>query len=179
LYRQALSTRDKTQAHIFKSQVSQSDAQLDLLEKKIQRAALVSSLDGVIISGDLNRSLGAPVKTGDLLFEVAPLDEYRLIVLVDEKQVVDVKPGQSGTLTLKAMADNSLPLVVTKVSPVFSEDEKGIAYRVEAQLARHYAGLRPGMEGVAKIDIDQRSFAWIYLHELFDVIRLWVWRWLP
>jgi hypothetical protein len=32
---------------------------------------------------------------------------------------------------------------------------------------------------VAKIDIDRRSFAWIYLHELFDVIRLWVWRWLP
>ena len=179
LYRQALSTRDKTQAHIFKSQVSQSDAQLDLLEKKIQRATLVSSLDGVIISGDLNRSLGAPVKTGDLLFEVAPLDEYRLIILVDEKQVVDVKPGQSGTLTLKAMPDNSLPLVVNKVSPVFSEDEKGIAYRVEAQLAEHYAGLRPGMEGVAKIDIDQRSFAWIYLHELFDVIRLWAWRWLP
>ena len=179
LYRQALSTRDKTQAHIFKSQVSQADAQLDLLEKKIQRSALVSSLDGIIISGDLNRSLGAPVKTGDLLFEVAPLDEYRLIILVDEKQVVDVKPGQSGTLTLKAMPDNSLPLVVNKVSPVFSEDEKGIAYRVEAQLAEHYAGLRPGMEGVAKIDIDQRSFGWIYLHELFDVIRLWAWRWLP
>ena len=178
-YRKALSTRDKTQAHIFKSQVSQTEAQLDLLEQKIQRSALVSSLDGVIISGDLNRSLGAPVKTGDLLFEVAPLDEYRLIILVDEKQVVDVKPGQNGTLTLKAMPDNSLPLVVNKVSPVFSEDEKGIAYRVEAKLAEHYAGLRPGMEGVAKIDIDERSFGWIYLHELFDVIRLWAWRWLP
>ena len=74
---------------------------------------------------------------------------------------------------------SSLPMVVHKVSPVFSENEKGIAYRVEAGLEEQVAGLRPGMEGVAKIDIDQRSFAWIYLHELFDVIRLWVWRWLP
>jgi multidrug resistance efflux pump len=178
-YRKALSQRDQTQAHIFKTQVSQADAQLELLEKKIERSSLVSTLDGVIISGDLSRSLGAPVKTGDLLFEVAPLDEYRLIIFVDEKQVIDVQPGQNGTLTLNALPGSTLPLVVHKVSPVFSEDEKGIAYRVEAQLAEHFAGLRPGMEGVAKIDIDRRSFAWIYLHELFDVIRLWTWRWLP
>ncbi len=178
-YRKALSTRDKTQAHIFKSQVSQAEAQLNLLEKKIQRSALVSTLDGVIISGDLSRSLGAPVKTGDVLFEVAPLDEYRLIILVDEKQVVDVKEGLTGALTLKSLPGNTLPFVVHKVSPVFAEDENGIAYRVEARLVENHAGLRPGMEGVAKIDIDQRSLTWIYLHELFDVIRLWAWRWLP
>ena len=178
-YRKALSNRDKTQAHIYKSQVSQAEAQLSLLEKKIERSTLVSKLDGIIISGDLSRSLGAPVKTGDVLFEVAPLDEYRLIVFVDEKQVVDVKQGFAGTLTLKALPGKKLPFVVHKVSPVFAEDENGIAYRVEARLLEQYAGLRPGMEGVAKIDIEQRSYAWIYLHELFDLIRLWAWRWLP
>ena len=178
-YRKALSRRNQTEAHIFKTQVDQADAQLELLAKKIERASLVSTLDGVIISGDLSRSLGAPVKTGDLLFEVAPLDEYRLIILVDEKQVVDIQPGQSGTLNLNAMPGDTLALEVHQVSPVFSENEKGIAYRVEARLAEQFAGLRPGMEGVAKIDIDRRSFAWIYLHELIDVLRLWVWRWLP
>jgi multidrug resistance efflux pump len=178
-YRKALSTRDKSQAHIFKSQVSQTDAQLRLVQNKIQRSALVSSLDGVIISGDLTRSLGAPVKTGEVLFEVAPLDEYRLIISVDEKQVADVKEGLTGELTLKALPANTLPFVVHKVSPVFEEDVNGIAYRVEARLVEHHTALRPGMEGVAKIDIGQRSFTWIYLHELFDVIRLWAWRWLP
>ncbi|MDH3535839.1 MAG: efflux RND transporter periplasmic adaptor subunit [Gammaproteobacteria bacterium] len=178
-YRKALSTRDKTQAHIFKSQVSQAEAQLNLLDKKIRRSALVATLDGIIISGDLSRSLGAPVKTGDLLFEVAPLDEYRLIILVDEKQVVDVREGLAGELTLKALPGKTLPFAVHKVSPVFAEDENGIAYRVEARLVENHAGLRPGMEGVAKIEIDQRSLGWIYLHELFDVMRLWAWRWLP
>ncbi len=178
-YRKALSTRDQTQAHIFKSQVSQAEAQLNLVEKKIQRSTLVSKLDGIIITGDLSRSLGAPVKTGDVLFEVAPLDEYRLIVSVDEKQVVDVKPGLTGALTLKALPEKKLPFVVHKVSPVFAKDENGIAYRVEARLVEHHPGLRPGMEGIAKIEIDKRSFAWIYLHELFDLIRLWAWRWLP
>ena len=178
-YRKALSERDQTQAHIFKSRVSQAQAQLSLLEKKIERSTLVSTLDGIIISGDLSRSLGTPVKTGDILFEVAPLDEYRLVILVDEKQVVDVSEGLQGALTLKALPGKALPFVVHKVSPVFAEDEKGITYRVEARLVEENTSLRPGMEGVAKIEIDQRRLGWIYFHELFDLIRLWAWRWLP
>lgn len=178
-YRKALSIRDKTQVHIAKARISQAEAQLNLLETKIQRAALVSTLDGVIITGDLSRSLGAPVKTGDLLFEVAPLEEYRLVILVDEKQVVDVTKGLKGKLTLKSLPGEQVPFVVHKVSPVFTEDEQGIAYRVEATLDKTRTELRPGMEGVAKIHIGQRGLAWIYLHELIDLIRLWAWRWLP
>lgn len=178
-YRKALSTRDKTQVHISKSRMSQAQAQLNLLEKKIQRSALVSTLDGIIISGDLSRSLGAPVKSGDLLFEVAPLEEYRLVILVDEKQVVDVTEGLNGVLSLKSLPGEKLSFVVHNVSPVFAQDDEGIAYRVEARFGLARAGLRPGMEGVAKIEIGQRRLVWIYFHEIVDLIRLWAWRWLP
>lgn len=178
-YRQALSSREQAQAHIYKSQVRQADAQLNLLDKKIERSQLIAALDGVIITGDLSRSLGSPVNTGDVLFEVAPLDEYRLIILVDEKQVVDVQHGMRGALTLKALSDKEQLFTVDKVSPVFEENVTGISYRVEAILDENLPSLRPGMQGVAKIEIEQRSYLWIYLHELFDVIRLWLWRWLP
>lgn len=178
-YRQALAKREQAQAHIYKSQVSQAEAQLKLLEKKTQRSTLIAPLDGVIIAGDLSRSLGAPVKAGDVLFEVAPLDEYRLVIFVDEKQVVDVQADLHGVLNLKALPGTDLNFTVQKVSPVFEENTDGIAYRVEATLDDNHSTLRPGMQGVAKIDIDQRSFAWIYLHSLYDAIRLWLWSWLP
>ena len=178
-YRQALSKRDMAQAHIFKSQISQAEAQLHLLEKKIQRSSLSAPLDGVIIKGDLSRSLGATVEQGEVLFEVAPLDEYRLVILVDEQQVIDVQPGLQGDLTLKALPDAELAFTVQQVSPVFEENASGIAYRVEAGFNEANPALRPGMQGIAKISIDQRSYLWIYLHELIDAIRLWVWSWLP
>ena len=178
-YRQALSDRDMAQAHIFKSQVSQAEAQLRLLEKKIQRSSLSAPLDGVIIKGDLSRSLGATVEQGEVLFEVAPLDEYRLVILVDEQQVIDVQPGLQGELTLKALPDAELAFTVQQVSPVFEENASGIAYRVEAGFNEANPALRPGMQGIAKISIDQRSYLWIYLHELIDAIRLWGWSWLP
>jgi len=178
-YRQALSKRDMAQAHIFKSQISQAEAQLHLLEKKIQRSSLSAPLDGVIIKGDLSRSLGATVEKGEVLFEVAPLDEYRLVILVDEQQVIDVQPGLQGELTLKALPDAELAFTVQQVSPVFEENASGIAYRVEAGFNEANPALRPGMQGVAKISIDQRSYLWIFLHELIDAIRLWGWSWLP
>jgi multidrug resistance efflux pump len=178
-YRQALGARDQAQALIYKSQVKQADAQLSLLEKKIQRSTLAAPLDGVIIAGDLSRSLGAPVKTGDVLFEVAPLDEYRLVILVDEQRVADVKQGMRGELTLKALPATRLGFTVHKISPVFEENAKGIAYRVEARLGENHPGLRPGMQGVAKISIDRRSYLWIYLHDLVDALRLWLWSWMP
>ena len=178
-YRQALAKRDQAQAHIFKSQIKQTDSQIKLLHTKIQLASLLSPLSGMIISGDLSRSLGSTVKTGDLLFEVAPLDEYRLIILIDEKLVVDIKPGLTGVLTLKALHTDELTFVVDKVSPVFEENANSIAYRVEAQLDKKHPSLRPGMQGSAKIDIAQRSYGWIYLHELYYAVRLWLWSWLP
>jgi len=178
-YRQALSKRDMAQAHIFKSQISQAEAQLHLLEKKIQRSSLSAPLDGVIIKGDLSRSLGATVEKGEVLFEVAPLDEYRLVILVDEQQVIDVQPGLQGELTLKALPDAELAFTVQQVSPVFEENASGIAYRVEAAFNEANPALRPGMQGIAKISIDQRSYLWIFLHELIDAIRLWGWSWLP
>jgi len=178
-YRQALSDRDMAQAHIFKSQISQAEAQLRLLEKKIQRSSLLAPLEGVIIKGDLSRSLGATVDKGEVLFEVAPLDEYRLVILVDEQQVIDVQPGLQGELTLKALPDAKLAFTVQQVSPVFEENASGIAYRVEAGFNESNPALRPGMQGIAKISIDQRSYLWIFLHELIDAISLWGWSWLP
>ena len=178
-YRQTLAVRDKAQAHIFKSKIEQADAQLELLDIKIQRSTLNSPIDGVIISGDLSRSLGAPVTTGDVLFEISPLDEYRLIISVDEDQVVDVQQGLQGVLSLTALPDEKIKFTVQNVSPVFEENIDGISYRVEAAFGEKYPALRPGMQGVAKIEIDKRSFIWIYLHQLYDAIRLWVWSWLP
>ncbi len=47
--------------------------------------------------------------------------------------------------------------------------------RVEAATA----ALRPGLEGVAKIEVGRRRLVWIWTHELFDWIRLWAWSWWP
>ena len=52
-------------------------------------------------------------------------------------------------------------------------------FRVEARLEGPTPALRPGMEGVAKIEVGERRLIWIWTHSLVDWLRLWIWNWLP
>ncbi|MDO6823780.1 efflux RND transporter periplasmic adaptor subunit [Marinobacter sp. 1_MG-2023] len=178
-YRQALGQRDMAQAYIYKSQISQVNAELNLVERKLERSAIRASMDGYIIAGDLSRSLGAPVELGDVLFEVAPLDSYRLVIYVEEQNIAEVRSGAVGHVNLQALPGKELGFAVSKVSPVFEDRANSIVYRVEAILDQQYPALRPGMQGVAKIEVGERSLAWIYFHELYNAVVLWLWKWLP
>jgi len=178
-YREALSVHDRTQLNILHARIAQSQAQLALLDENLTRTQLRAPFDGVIVQGDLSRSLGAPVEKGTLLFEVAPLDGYRIILEVDERDIAYVAAGKRGQLGLSAMPGETLPLAVEKITPVSSAVDGRNVFRVEASVLRPVASLRPGMEGVAKIEIGRRRLIWIWTHDLFDRLRLWAWSWWP
>ena len=52
-------------------------------------------------------------------------------------------------------------------------------FRVDAELDRVPARLRPGMEGVGKVLVGERRLIWIWTHEAVNWMRLALWRWLP
>jgi multidrug resistance efflux pump len=175
-YGAALAARNRNQQRILRSRQNQVRTQLELLEGLIQRAHLVSPIDGIVVSGDLSESFGSPVDRGQLLFEVAPLDSYRLILSVDERDVARVSPGQQGELVLAGKPDAPVEFEVVRIMPI-SQPEDGInAFRVEASLAAKPDWLRPGMAGAAKITTGTRTLAWIYGHKMIDAIRLRIWR---
>jgi hypothetical protein len=68
---------------------------------------------------------------------------------------------------------------VAQLTPVSTTQEGRNFFRVEAQLTQLHDRLRPGMEGVGKIEIDRRLFMWVWTHQLVDWVRLAVWSWLP
>ena len=127
------------------------------------------------VSGDLSQSLGAPVKKGEVLFTVAPLDSYRVILEVDEREIADVTTGMQGHLALSAIPGELLPFTVEKLTPISTAADGRNFFRVEASLGSAFASLRPGMEGVGKIDAGDRRLAWLFTHDLFDWLRLWLW----
>ena len=66
------------------------------------------------------------------------------------------------------------------LNDAFSRAREGRNYfRVEAALEHAPAQLRPGMEGVGKIDVARRRLIWIWTHGLVDRARLWLWSSLP
>ncbi len=98
---------------------------------------------------------------------------------VDERDIGYVDVGRSGRLALAGLPAQPLSLTVTKVTPVAIAEEGRNFFRVEAHLDDASLRLRPGMEGVGKIDVGRASLVWIWTHSLVEWIWLTTWKWLP
>ncbi|MCP5059626.1 MAG: HlyD family efflux transporter periplasmic adaptor subunit [bacterium] len=177
--RAAMAESDRSQVRILQAQVEQADAELELIIEQRRRTRLVAPFDGVITRGDLSQALGSPVERGEVLFEVAPRDDYRITLEVDGRDIAFVEAGQAGRLTLQALPGEARPFVVRRVTPISSAEEGRSFFRVEAALEGDGSGLRPGMDGVAKIDAGRRSLLWIWTHSALDWLRMAWWAWVP
>lgn len=177
--RQAIAEGNRARAGILEAQAGQVRAQIALIDEQIARARLVAPFDAVIVKGDLSQSLGAAVERGNVLFELAPLDTYRIIMKVDERDITDVAVGQAGRLALTSMPNEEIALVIDKITPVSVVDQGRNFFRVEARAKGAVERLRPGMEGVGKIQVERRRLIWIWTHKLVHWTRMWVWSWWP
>jgi multidrug resistance efflux pump len=177
--REARATRDLPTVQISSAQLQQSQAELALVLDKIRRARLVAPFDGIVVSGDLSQQIGAPVETGKQLFEIAPLHSYRIILQVDERDIRHIQVGQAGQLVMTGIAGEPMAFQVANVTPVATAEEGKNFFRVEASLAEASQRLRPGMEGIGKIEVGERSLWWIMTHGFSDWLTLSVWSWMP
>lgn len=178
-YDEARAAGERAQVRILAAQIEEADAELARIEERILRTRLVAPFDALVVAGDLTQSLGAAVARGDVLFELAPLDRYRVLLDVDEQQIGDVQVGQAGSVLLAAIPNEPLPFEVTKLTPLASAEEGANTFRVEGVLGEVSGRLRPGMEGVGKIDVGRRNLFWIWTRGLQAWLRLQIWSWWP
>ena len=102
--REALAKRERSALIVLGAQIQQALSQLTLVEERLARVRVLAPFDGVVVSGDLSQMLGSPIEKGKVLFEVAPLTAYRIILQVDERDIGYVVPGQKGTVALAGIS---------------------------------------------------------------------------
>lgn len=175
--REAMAGHDLTAMQVVGAQLREAQAQLDLLDDKLARVKMLAPYDGVVVTGDLSQQVGTPVEAGKKLFEIAPLHSYRIILQVDERDIGQVRVGQTGDLVMTGLAGDPMPFTVAKIMPVATAQDGRNFYRVEARLKQDSPLLLPGMEGVGKIGAGDRKLGWVLLHSLLDWLRLNLWSW--
>lgn len=174
---QAMAERKRALIRILSAQIEEAEARIELLDDQLLRTIVTAPFDALVVEGDLSQSLGKAVAQGEVLFRLAPLDGYRVILKVDERDVQDVVVSQTGRLLLAGLADRPMSFEVVKLTPVTVAEEGGNAFLVEAKLIQLDPAIRPGMEGIGKIDIGRRKLLWIWTHRMVDWARLIVWSW--
>ncbi len=162
---------------ILRAQLDQSAAQYELATERLLKTHIKAPIAGIVVSGDLTQKIGTPVEKGDVLYEIAPTEGFRVVIEVDERNIDEIHPDQIGQVVFEATPDQTLAFTIDRITPV-SESKDGRNYfRVEAHLSALPKVVQPGMEGIAHIDIEDRSRWWIWTHQVFDWLHLMVWRW--
>ena len=176
-HREAMAKRNRAQVNILGAQIQQAKAQLDLAESRLKRTNITAPFAGLIVNGDLSQRLGAVIQQGEVLFELTPLDNYRVILQVDEKRIAEIKIGQRGPLVLSSLPEEEYYFQIEKILPTTTIKDGENLFRVEARLENPSDRLRPGMQGVGKVEIEQRRLVSIWTQTIREWINLQVWEW--
>jgi biotin carboxyl carrier protein len=154
----------------------QATARLKMVRYHIDRAQVKAPFAGIVVEGDLKELQGAPVRKGDVLFKVARIEKMYAELKVDERDVHEVSQGASGEIAFVSRPDLKFPILVERVDPVATAEEKGNVFLVRCLFPEARATWwRPGMSGVAKIDAGKRNILWILTHRTIDFLRMWLW----
>ncbi|MFP4144184.1 MAG: efflux RND transporter periplasmic adaptor subunit [Phycisphaeraceae bacterium] len=174
-----LAWRDGKQAErqVALAQAEQAEAEVELLEHRLDRASLTAPISGVVIEGDLRKQMGRPVEKGQELFTIAPLDALRAVMMVPEDRIFDVREGQTGELATASHPGEKMPFVVEQVYPVAEVVDKQNVFKARLRLegSAEEFFLKPGVEGVAKADAGRASFGWLWTRDAVNWVRMKLW----
>lgn len=168
---------DRAEYSVSQGRAEAARAKLELLQQQLGRSQLRAPFDGIVIKGDLSQSIGAPVERGAELITLAPDTGYRVMIEAEETEIADLKTGQTGRLILAAMPAKTLPFRVERITPLATTEEGHHFFSVYATLEGKLPALRPGMQGFAKIEVDQRSMLFNGVRHALNWMRIKLWSW--
>lgn len=174
---QAIAENKQAEAQQAQATIEQTRSRINLLQYQIDQATIRSPINGVVLSGYWHDKVGGVVELGQTMFDVAPLEELVAIVRVDENDIdmIDTQSFQAGELATRSVPEEKFNIQVTRVVPLATPEEGTNAFEVRCRIDDPAVWLRPGMEGLAKIEIGDRRIAWIATHRIIDYIRLKLW----
>jgi multidrug efflux pump subunit AcrA (membrane-fusion protein) len=164
------------EASIAEAQAEQAAAKLDLLRFHRSQAALLAPFAGVVVEGDLRKRIGVPVKQGDVMFKIARTDRLYVECAVPERSVQELREGASGQIAFASLPKLTFAIRIVRVEPAAVARENANVFLARCVLESAPPDwARPGMSGVAKLDVGKRSLFWVVTHRTVDFLRLYFW----
>jgi multidrug resistance efflux pump len=161
---------------ITRAQYDQSAARHELIRYQLDRAVVRAPFSGIIVEGDLKERIGSPVRQGDMLFKLARIERLYAELKVSENDIHEIGQTVEGEIALASRPEDVYPIEVFRMEPVAVAEEKGNVFIVHAGFpSGPQDWWRPGMTGVAKLKIGDRSLVWIATHRTVDFLRLRLW----
>ena len=175
---------EKNRAHealadmkIAQSRVDEVQAELSRVQQHLGQASVKAPFDGAVVEGDNKKLMGAPVSKGDMLLKIARIDAMYLTIKVHERDISELREHEKGRLSLLSRPNETFTIAIDQIIPMAEVDQKdGNIFVVKADINdAPQVWWRPGMSGIARIDVGKRRVIWIISHRLIDFIRMQLW----
>lgn len=156
-------------------EVDIANAQISLLQYRKSLAQIKPQLSGVVVKSDVENQLGSMVKRGQSLFEIADVTRVKLELYIPDDKVLRIASGQEGRAALAALPGDAIPMSVVKVDPKSKTVGNRSVFVATGFLPQPGPGMRPGMEGLAKIDTGNTLLGWWLIRDAVNYIRHVFW----
>jgi len=149
--------------------------QIDLLDYRLRHLEVRSPIAGLVLQGDLERSEGAPLRVGDPLFEVGPLERLLAEVAVPAKDISLIRPGAKVTLKLESHLHGTVEAEIQQIAPKSTWLDDRNVFLCEAEIENPEGVLRAGLKGKAKVAGPRRPLLWIWGRDAWLALRYHLW----
>ena len=170
-YLAALNKRDSARAQLgvdnaklkqAKAQVTQSQATLNQLEEQLSYTTILSPMDGVVLSrdveiGDAVSSILVLGSTATLVMTIGDTTEVYVKGKVDEADIAHVYLGQSARIKVESFRDRYFQGKVTKISPMGVEKDNVTTFEVRVSINNPGGELKAQMTANAEILLDEHK----------------------
>ena len=151
-------------------------AQHDLLRYRQEHLQLRSPIDGVVLSGSLDRAQAASVTTGQVLFEIGSTDSYHIQVEIPADDIPHIHPGNAATVWVEGRESEPIEGEISRIFPRSEIRNARNVFVAEIELDPEQVDLRPGNRGSVRITGDMHSIAWNLFHKPLEYVRArWIW----
>ena len=151
------------------------NAKLAMVDRRIEQATITAPIDGVIVVGDLRKWISSVVAQGDPLFQVAPMDRWTLELQVPEASSAELSPDLAGSFATYARPQDVRRFRISRVLAAAQARDTRNVYIAEADVDARNDWIRPGMEGIARIQLGPKPVWWIAFHRVIDYLRIHLW----
>ena len=170
----ALASRDVASSQIANLEVKRLRSEIQLIQRKLKNLEIRSPIDGIIVSGDLEKVEGAPIEIGQNLYEIGPLDQMLVEVEIDEAEIRFVEPGQPVKVLFDAFPFDKFNGKIIRIHPRAEiRDEKSV-FIADVEIPNENEMLRPGMKGRCRTRSNWHPLGWNLFHRSYESVRGWL-----
>ena len=170
----ALAGHDVVTAQLAKLEMEKLQLNMKMLDDRVDNLEIKSPIDGIVISGDQERSEGAPLTVGQALFEIAPLDRVVIEIAIPEEEIQFVQNGLEAVVHLDTYPRHDWRGTICTLHPRSESKDDRNVFVAEVRLDNPHDRLRPGMSGRAEVITGRHPLAWNLLHKPCESVLSWL-----